>query len=60
MSEEDMWQQQDLQEREQKAIDCLTVVHVWGHEGTADELAALLGLSRQWQEIKQQSQRIAA
>lgn len=60
MSDEEMWQQRDLEEREQKALDCLTVVHVWGHEGTADELAALLGLSRQWQEIKHQSQRIAA
>lgn len=60
MSEEE-GMQQDLEAQEQLALDCLTVCHVHGLEGTANELAGLLGLSRQWHEIKAAgAQRIAA
>ena len=47
-------QQQDVLEREQRALDCLIVVHRSGHEGTANELAAQLGLSKEWQRTKEQ------
>lgn len=50
MEPEDQWQmQQDLEEQEQKAIDCVVTVHKWGLEGTAKELAGLLGVTRQVQ-----------
>lgn len=53
--EDDQWQQQqDVLEREQRALDCLIVVHRSGHEGTANELAAQLGLSQAWKQTKSQ------
>lgn len=50
----DWQQQQDILDRERRALDCLIVVHRAGHEGTANELAAQLGLSKQWQKTKEQ------
>jgi hypothetical protein len=56
MFEDDQWQQQnDLLEREQRAMDCLMVCHKHGLEGTANELAAQLGLSKQWKQAKEQN-----
>jgi hypothetical protein len=47
----------DLQEQERKALDCLEVCAKFGLEGTANELAALLGLSQQWRQQKDQPER---
>lgn len=51
MSEEE-GQQQDLEAQEQLALDCLMNCRKHGLEGTADLLAPMLGLSRQWKQIK--------
>ncbi len=45
-------QQQVMEERMRRELDLLVVVHKWGLEGTARELAGSLGLSREFhQEI---------
>jgi hypothetical protein len=49
MSEEE-GMQQDLEEQERLALDCLRVVYEDGHEGTAAQLARLLGLTQQFQQ----------
>lgn len=59
MTEEEAFQQ-DLEERERLALDCLTVITKHGHEGTANTLALLLGLSRQWGQQKESFTRRAA
>jgi hypothetical protein len=45
--------QQDLEEQQQLALDCLTVCAKHGLEGTANTLAALMGLSRQFSQQKE-------
>lgn len=52
MSDEEAFQQ-DLEEQEQLAMDCLTVIYRDGHEGTANTLARLLGLSHLWSQQKE-------
>lgn len=52
--------QQAMEEQEQLAMDCLTVCARHGLEGTANTLAALMGLSRQWSQQKDQLNRRAA
>ena len=52
--------QQDLEHQEQLAMDCLTVITKGGYEGTANTLALLLGLSRQWSQQKEHFNRRAA
>ena len=52
MSEEEGFQQA-MEEKEQLALDCLTVIDRGGYEGTANTLAALLGLSRQFSQQKE-------
>jgi hypothetical protein len=60
MSDEEAMQQ-DLEAKEQLALDCLMNCRLHGLEGTADILAPMLGLSKQWKEIKAAgAQRIAA
>lgn len=49
MSDEEAMQQ-DLEAQERLALDCLLVITKGGYEGTANQLAGLLGLSRQWQQ----------
>lgn len=48
MSEEESFQAE--QERMRRELDCLVVVHKHGLEGTAKELAASLGLTKQYQQ----------
>lgn len=51
----DQWQQHnDLLAQERLALDCLTVCHKHGLEGTADQLAPLLGVNKLWQKTKAQ------
>jgi hypothetical protein len=45
--------QQDQEHREQLALDCLTVCAKHGLETTANTLAALMGLSRQFSQQKE-------
>jgi hypothetical protein len=52
MSEEEGFQQA-MEEREQLALDCLSVCTKHGLEGTANTLAALMGLSRQFSQQKE-------
>ena len=47
-------QQQDYQEQERLALDCVTVCYKHGLEGTADTLAPLLGINKLWQKTKAQ------
>ena len=57
--DDDQQQQQDILDREQRAMDCLMVCHKHGVEGTANEFAALLGLSKEWNKARPK-ERIAA
>lgn len=50
---------QDLLAQERLALDCLIVIHIHGHEGTADTLAPLLGINKLWQQTKSQLQKAA-
>jgi hypothetical protein len=52
--------QQLMDEQEQLALDCLRVIYMDGHEGTANTLAALMGLSRQFGQQKESFTRRAA
>lgn len=61
MFEDDQQQQREDHEAEERlALDCLIVIHKHGHEGTADQLAPLLGINKLWQQTKTQLQRKAA
>ena len=45
------WEQQQIEEeRMREELDCLVVVHKHGLEGTAQRLAAHLGLTKQFQQ----------
>jgi hypothetical protein len=59
VSEEEGFQQA-MEERERLTLDCLTVCAKHGLEGTANTLAALLGLSRQFGQQKESFTRRAA
>lgn len=48
MSEEENYQAE--QERMREELDCLVVVHKHGLEGTAERLAAHLGLTKQFRQ----------
>lgn len=52
--DDDQRQQQDINERELRAIGCLIAVQIVGLEETANELAALLGLLKTWKQTKEQ------
>lgn len=55
--DDDQWQMHnDLLDQERLALDCLTVCHNHGLEGTADVLAPLLGINKLWQQTKIQLQ----
>ena len=59
--DDDQWQQHnDLLDQERLALDCLTVCHKHGLEGTADALAPLLGINDLWKRTKTQLQRKVA
>jgi len=59
--DDDQWQQQqDMLDQERLALDCLTVCHKHGLEGTADTLAPLLGINKLWKQTKAQLQQKAA
>lgn len=57
--EEDDRQQQDYQDQERLALDCLIVIHK-DYGGTADTLAPLLGIDKLWKQTKTQLQGKAA
>lgn len=59
--EEDQRQlQQDYLDQERLALDCVVVCFKHGLEGTADQLAPLLGINDLWRKTKSQLQQKAA
>jgi hypothetical protein len=59
MDDDQRQMQEDLEHQEQLAIDCVTVVYKHGLEGTARQLAALLGVSSHFKCITNAQSRTA-